>query len=43
MAIVPAHDDLDDLVEPIEFEISRNDYAAPNRWLGVREADFELE
>ena len=43
MAIVPAHHDLDDGVQPVEGEIGRHENPPPDQWLGVCQTDFDLE
>ena len=42
MAIGPAHHDLQDRMEPIEFKIRTDQYSTPNRRRGMLERDLEL-
>ena len=42
VGIGPPHDDLDDIVQPVEFDFTRHDEAAPDRRLQVAEGNLQL-
>ena len=43
VVVPPAEGSLDDLVDVVERAATIDEYAAPDRWLGVEQGDLELE